>query len=414
MDDIHKLILPEYVKCEKTGKNAIFRILEAENEVDIISVETDCLVVRSKEGKVFYIKSSTSVLDKAKTIEERKHMGLEEERRLCYVAITRAQKRLFFLDSEGYTQNGKQKLPSRFLKEIGEENYIRIGTISRELQYSADQYAASLLGEPVTQPPRVTGARVTHPAFGEGQIMGFGRNQNTYRVKFDKLASERDISVEFFQKRGMVPAQIAPPQRQEERSAPAVENGIPQGYEKKDEFTLQTRQEQNKTETTDVQASQPQTKRPDLTQYDNLWKREDVPKSGWVCTGVTDLGAPVGVCEMCGHQIIRYVHHMQHPNYRSLNVGCICAGKMEGNIEQAKKREQDFKSKQVRKESFKNGRWKMSKNSNSYIKVRDHVVVLYHNKIHDNWKFSLDNVFCPEVYATREEAMDAAFEALES
>lgn len=66
MDDIHKLILPEYVKCEKTGKNAIFRILEAENEVDIISVETDCLVVRSKEGKVFYIKSSTSVLDKAK------------------------------------------------------------------------------------------------------------------------------------------------------------------------------------------------------------------------------------------------------------------------------------------------------------------------------------------------------------
>ena len=87
---------------------------------------------------------------------------------------------------------------------------------------------------------------------------------------------------------------------------------------------------------------------------------------------------------------------------------------MEGNIEQAKKREQDFKSKQVRKESFKNGRWKMSKNSNSYIKVRDHVVVLYHNKIHNNWKFSLDNVFCPEVYATREEAMDAAFEALES
>jgi hypothetical protein len=52
--------------------------------------------------------------------------------------------------------------------------------------------------------------------------------------------------------------------------------------------------------------------------------------------------------------------------------------------------------------------------ANGYIKVRDYVVVLYHNKIHDNWKFSLDNVFCPEVYATREEAMDAAFEALES
>ena len=387
---------------------------DGEGDCDTVKLMTIHAAKGLEFPNVFVIGFSEGVFPSAKTIEERKRMGLEEERRLCYVAITRAQKRLFLLDSEGYTQNGKQKLPSRFLKEIGEENYIRVGTISRELQYSADQYAASLLGDPVTQPPRVAGARVTHPAFGEGEIMGFGRNQNTYRVKFDKLASERDISVEFFQKRRMEPAQILPSQRQEEQSAPAVENGIPQGYEKKDEFTLQTRQEQNKMETTDVQVSEPQTKRPDLTEYDNLWKREDVPKSGWVCTGVTDLGAPVGVCEMCGHQIIRYVHHMQHPNYRSLNVGCICAGKMEGNIEQAKKREQDFKSKQVRKESFKNGRWKMSQNSNSYIKVRDHVVVLYHNKTHDNWKFSLDNVFCPEVYSTREEAMDAAFEALES
>ena len=47
------------------------------------------------------------------------------------------------------------------------------------------------------------------------------------------------------------------------------------------------------------------------------------------------------------------------------------------------------------------------------MKIRDHLVVLYHNKNHGNWKYSMDNVFCPEVFATREEAMDAAFEALE-
>ena len=119
------------------------------------------------------------------------------------------------------------------------------------------------------------------------------------------------------------------------------------------------------------------------------------------------------MCQMCGHQIIRYVHHMCHPNYHSLDVGCICAGKMEGNIDRAKKREQDFKSKQARKENFMTRPWKTSKNSNSYIKVKDHLVVLYHNKKLNNWKYSLDNVFCPEVFASREEAMDAAFEALE-
>ena len=165
------------------------------------------------------------------------------------------------------------------------------------------------------------------------------------------------------------------------------------------------------TETTVEENDIPQA--PDLSEYENLWKRNDVPKEGWVCVGVTDLGAPVGVCEMCGHQIIRYVHHMQHPQYRSLGVGCICAGKMEGDIEQAKQREQEYKNKQTRRENFKKRKWKTSKNNNSYIIIKNHLIVLYYNKRFNNWKYSIDNVFCPEVYSNREEAMDGAFEALE-
>ena len=375
---------------------------------------------------VFIIGFSEGIFPSAKTIEERKKMGLEEERRLCYVAITRAEKRLFLLDSEGYTQNGKQKLPSRFLKEIGEENYIRVGTISKELQYNADRYAAQLYDEPIVTPPKTAGARVTHPAFGEGEILGFGRNNNSYRVKFDKLASEREISVDFFNKPRTLPQIPAPaPEKPAEIPQPAEETAkIPaeekpqeekpsnnplDGYEQVDAFKLQTKESSSEKK---EPVNEPQ-QQPNLDDYDNLWKRDDVPKIGWVCTGVTDLGEPVGVCEMCGHQIIRYVHHMYHPNFGSLGVGCICAGKMEGNIEQAKKREQDFKSKESRKENFKNRQWKTSKNSNSYIKIKDHLVVLYHNKKYNTWKYSLDNVFCPEIYPTREEAMDAAFEALE-
>lgn len=374
-------------------------------------------------------------------------MGLEEERRLCYVAITRAEKRLFLLDSEGFTQNGKQKLPSRFLKEIGEENYIRVGTISKELQYNADRYAAQLYDEPVVTPPKTAGTRVTHPAFGEGEILGFGRNNNSYRVKFDKLASEREISVDFFNKPRTLPqipvpeksAELLQPaekkpeipteeptQAQEEKAEIPIEEPLveeqPQqaeeptddsldGYEEVDTYKLQTEESGQTATEAKPPVNRPQ--KPNLEDYDNFWKRDDVPKSGWVCTGITDLGEPVGVCEMCGHQIIRYVHHMVHPNFRSLGVGCICAGKMEGNIEQAKKREQDFKSKESRRENFKNRHWKTSKNSNSYLKIKDHLVVLYYNKNYNNWKYSLDNQFCPEIYPTREEAIDAAFEALE-
>ena len=196
------------------------------------------------------------------------------------------------------------------------------------------------------------------------------------------------------------------PQKEESANNPL------DGYEQVDAFKLQTKESRQSSSEKKEPVNKPQ-QQPNLDDYDNLWKRDDVPKTGWVCTGVTDLGEPVGVCEMCGHQIIRYVHHMYHPNFGSLGVGCICAGKMEGNIEQAKKREQDFKSKESRKENFKNRQWKISKNSNSYIKIKDHLVVLYHNKKYDTWKYSLDNVFCPEIYPTREEAMDAAFEALE-
>ena len=51
---------------------------------------------------------------------------LEEERRLCYVGMTRAKKRLFLTYAQrrslyGYTQNN---IPSRFLEDISDEFYV--------------------------------------------------------------------------------------------------------------------------------------------------------------------------------------------------------------------------------------------------------------------------------------------------
>ena len=80
---------------------------------------------------VFILGFTEGVFPSAKTIGERKNLGLEEERRLCYVAITRAEKHLFLMESEGTSQNGMQKLVSRFIEEIGEQNYVRIGRFRR-------------------------------------------------------------------------------------------------------------------------------------------------------------------------------------------------------------------------------------------------------------------------------------------
>ena len=46
---------------------------------------------------VFVVGFTEGIFPSSKTIEERKKLGLEEERRLCYVAITRAKEYLFII-----------------------------------------------------------------------------------------------------------------------------------------------------------------------------------------------------------------------------------------------------------------------------------------------------------------------------
>lgn len=420
-----KKIVSEYEKSfgeEVSLKEFINQIsLQSEDDGEEASDMVKLMTIHSSKGLefpyVFVVGFSEGIFPSAKSIEDRKKMGLEEERRLCYVAITRAEKRLFLLDSEGYTQNGKQKLPSRFLKEIGEENYVRIGVISKELQEGADKYANQLLGVVEENALKAIGEKVVHPVFGEGEIIGYGKNMNSYKIKFEKLNSDRDISCDFFNK---ISKQQPLQQENKLEEKQELKREPVDDYEKVDEIKTQSKVEKKQESQQEEKVEQerekpvPKGKIKSGSESDNLWKRDDVPKTGWSCVEVIDMGESSAICEMCGHQIIRYVHHMTHPGYRDLYVGCICAGKMEGNIEAAKMREQEFKNKQSRKENFKNKKWKTSKNSNSYLKVKDHLIVLYYSKTNNNWKYSLDNVFCKEVYATREEVVEAAFEALEN
>ncbi len=402
--------------------------LQSDDEDEENPDKVKLMTIHSSKGlefpNVFVMGLSEGIFPSSKTIEERKQLGLEEERRLCYVAITRAEKQLFLLDSEGYTQNGKQKLPSRFLREIGENNYIRRGKISKELQENAIRFADLLSRQPNFVSKRKNiGDKVYHPAFGDGEIVGFEKNKNSYRVKFTKLSSERILSADFFAREGKSKIAKFSSEKQKmtqpendtcivekknDKPKPKLEKDLESGYKKVSEQKVAT-VENNATpkEQENLEDSSP-------SRTDNLWERADVPKTGWKCVGVTDLGSPSGVCEMCGRHIIRYVHHMVHPHYKSLDVGCICAGKMEGNLERAKKREAEFKNKEERRKNFKKRKWKVSKNGNNFLKIKEHLIVLYYNDKYKNWKYSLDNKFCVEVYRTKDEAKNAAFEALES
>jgi hypothetical protein len=108
------------------------------------------------------------------------------------------------------------------------------------------------------------------------------------------------------------------------------------------------------------------------------WSKPGVPHRGWQCVDIEDLGKPNLECEMCESQTIRYVHHMEHPTYPEvLQVGCICAGHMEGDLAAARTREASMKSRAGKRTRWLSRVWRISANGNPWIKAYGYRVTVY-------------------------------------
>lgn len=440
---------------------------------------------------VFVIGFSEGIFPSSKTIEERKQEGLEEERRLCYVAITRAQKILYLMDSEGIGQQGIKKLPSRFIWEIGEKNYQRIGRISDELEKESWAYIRRLnLGMTALLPPPAenNGPQIIeHHIFGKGKVLSFDPKRKVYSVQFDGMNQPRSISADYFSHSHENILQIEnklvlealeltkdsnslgkdnsqkidfvtnmeddaseykklPPYEEDFAETCKNENfdsdefnddsddrfdteeyefqtqetvQEPDGIETEEEVELEVSEEIDEDFTAgeelppDLQNISEEL-REKLANSSNNWDDPSFPKTLWVCTGLTDLGSPRGICQMCGFQIIRYVHHMYHPETgRQLNCGCVCAGKLEGNLSKARKREAALKNKLKRKINFKKKQWRRSAKGHEFLKIKNHLIVIFHFKDTNKWKFALDNKFSKTAFNSRNDCIEAIFNALE-
>lgn len=93
-------------------------------------------------------------------------------------------------------------------------------------------------------------------------------------------------------------------------------------------------------------------------------KNWGLPLSGWECGGISDVcedddDAPLAECELCGCSRVRFVHHMFHPACPlGMDVGCVCAGVMEGNLLAARERERQMRNRAKRRRSFIHRPWK--------------------------------------------------------
>ena len=118
---------------------------------------------------------------------------LEEERRLCYVAFTRAQDRLFLSDAAGTNYDGSFRSPSRFLFNAEKENVEYAVPLDPDLEERTMEQIRKTENTEArhTSGNEQIGKRVLHPVFGEGSIIGIPRGQEGVIVQFDSVVTPR-------------------------------------------------------------------------------------------------------------------------------------------------------------------------------------------------------------------------------
>jgi DNA helicase-2/ATP-dependent DNA helicase PcrA len=173
---------------------ALFTDLDREDKRDAVKMLTIHAAKGMEFKNVFLCGMNEGIFPsrKVQTPED-----MEEERRIAYVAMTRAKDRLFISDAEGKANDGIFKYPSRFIFEAAGED-MKNFDIEKPLDKSLVEqsqkiikYDEGRLKAAATQFKK--GDRVRHKVFGDGTIVLVNDKAFCYAIKFDDLATERSV-----------------------------------------------------------------------------------------------------------------------------------------------------------------------------------------------------------------------------
>ena len=137
---------------------------DSSNRVSLMTVHS----VKGLEfNYVFIVGMEEGIFPHYNAINDGSKSAIEEERRLCYVAITRAKKELYITsaDSRMLFGNTNRNMPSRFIDEIDKE-YIdkerptKVEKIINKVRKAVDKTVTYEVGE-----------HISHTEFGEGIII---------------------------------------------------------------------------------------------------------------------------------------------------------------------------------------------------------------------------------------------------
>ena len=171
--------------------------LQTENDEQVTGDQLVVMTLHASKGlefdKVFLPAWEEEIFPHKKAIDEAGEAGLEEERRLAYVGITRAKKSVYISYASNRRVYGQwvNALPSRFIEELPENHIDRRG--NRRMGYGA-QFSDIRMPWAIEKqvPKKRVGKRVHHETFGDGIVLR--ESGDTVEVFFDHAGLKKIIA----------------------------------------------------------------------------------------------------------------------------------------------------------------------------------------------------------------------------
>ena len=151
------------------------------------------MTIHSAKGlefkNVFIVRINDGIMPSGKV---KSAEGIEEERRLFYVALTRAKDRLVLTNTQ-VDFNDYENECSRFLKEL-DVNYIEFVDEQSKERLKNEKRKPTVIKEKIQTDFKV-GDKVMHFAFGKGVVKEINEAEQIYSIQFDNCETIRNISM---------------------------------------------------------------------------------------------------------------------------------------------------------------------------------------------------------------------------
>lgn len=184
-----EVTLPHYL-----AHVALFSNADAETETDKVKLMTIHAAKGLEFPYVFLCGMNDGIFPfrRVRTLQ-----AMEEERRLAFVALTRAEKGLFLSEADGRNFDGTLRYPSRFLMDIDQACLTFTRPPADSVIRAAKGYYARTTSRLIDRSEAATfvpGARVRHVVFGEGTVLAVDLDKEANIIQFDGMQTARAIS----------------------------------------------------------------------------------------------------------------------------------------------------------------------------------------------------------------------------